>query len=396
MHFATINGVTLRYRIAGDPHGPGIVFVNALGTDLTIWDGVIARLPQGYRMIGYDTRGHGLSSMAGGSLSIDDLARDLLGLMDHLGLSDAVLCGVSVGGLIAQRVASLAPERVRGLVLCNTGARIGTAEMWDERMALIARDGLEVEADAILERWVTAPFRAAHPAALAGYRAMLTRTPLAGYLGICAVLREADLTRETKGLSTPTLCIAGAGDVATPPMLVQALAALIKGAVYRELSHCGHLPSIEQPEACAKAIAAFLDAQEGAPEPPSGETARYASGMMARRKVLGDDHVNRAMARMTTMDAAFQRFITEGAWGTVWSGRQFTLRERSIVTLALLAAAGQDEEVAMHLRATANTGATEADVAEVLMHVAVYAGVPRANHALKIAREVFAPKAEEA
>lgn len=117
---------------------------------------------------------------------------------------------------------------------------------------------------------------------------------------------------------------------------------------------------------------------------------RYKTGMNVRRKVLGDAHVDRASAQMTDLDADFQAFITEGAWGSVWSRPNFTLRERSIVTIALLAALGQDDEVAMHVRATANTGATKDDICEALMHVAVYAGVPAANHAFKIVKKVFA------
>ncbi|MEM8820589.1 MAG: 3-oxoadipate enol-lactonase [Pseudomonadota bacterium] len=404
MQFADLGAATIRYRIEGDPRGPAILFANALGTDLTVWDEVVARLPRGYAMIGYDKRGHGLSSVPAGALSIDDHASDLLRLIDHLGVEEAVICGVSVGGMIAQRAAVRAavraPERVRGLILCNTGAWIGSAEMWAERMAQIARDGLEVQADAVMERWFTAPFRSAHAAMLAGYRAMLTRTPQAGYLATCAALRDADLTDGTRSLKTPTLCIAGdgagAGDLATPPQRVRDLAALIEGAQYEELTGCGHLPMIEQPDACAAVIARFLETLDEALTTSPGETAGHAKGMNARRRVLGDAHVDRAVANTTAMDAAFQRFITEGAWGSVWSGRHFTLRERSIVTLALLAAAGQDDEVAMHLRATANTGATQADVAEALMHVAVYAGVPKANHALKIARQVLEPKPEDA
>ena len=117
---------------------------------------------------------------------------------------------------------------------------------------------------------------------------------------------------------------------------------------------------------------------------------RFETGMKARREVLGNAHVDRAQAASTPFDAPFQTLITESAWGTVWSSPQWTKRERSMVTIALLAALGQDEEVAMHVRATANTGATEEDIREALMHVAIYAGVPAANHAFKIAKNTLA------
>ncbi len=122
---------------------------------------------------------------------------------------------------------------------------------------------------------------------------------------------------------------------------------------------------------------------------------RYDTGMATRRRVLGDAHVDRAEAAKTEFDAPFQRLITEGAWGTVWSSDGISLRERSMLTLALLAATGNFEEIPMHIRATARTGATKADVQEVFQHVAIYAGVPRANHALKLAKQTYAEMEEQ-
>jgi 4-carboxymuconolactone decarboxylase len=117
---------------------------------------------------------------------------------------------------------------------------------------------------------------------------------------------------------------------------------------------------------------------------------RYDEGMRVRRSVLGDAHVDRAEARKTDFDAPFQEFITESAWGKVWTRKEFTPRERSIVTIALLAGLGNYEELALHVRATKNTGATQEDIREAMLHVAVYAGVPRANHAIKIIKEIYA------
>ncbi len=122
----------------------------------------------------------------------------------------------------------------------------------------------------------------------------------------------------------------------------------------------------------------------------STASGRYANGLETRRAVLGDAHVDRAQANQTAFDEPFQRLITESAWGTVWSGQEWSKRERSMVTIALLAALGHDDEVAMHIRATANTGATREDIREALMHVAIYAGVPAANHAFKIAKATYA------
>ncbi|MEO1491849.1 MAG: 3-oxoadipate enol-lactonase [Pseudomonadota bacterium] len=387
MKFVELDGAVLRYRVAGDPRGPAVVFANSLGTDLTIWDEVVARLPQGYRMVGMDKRGHGLTSLPGGSVTIADHAGDVLRLMDHLGIDEAVIAGVSVGGLIAQKVAALSPARVRGVVLCNTGAKIGSDQIWNPRIEMATTQGLEPMADAVMERWFTPPFHADRATELAGYRAMLTNTPALGYAATCRAIRDEDLTESTRALSVPALCIAGSGDLATPPELVQTLAGLIDGAEYLEIAECGHIPMVEQPDQCADAIAGFLAGFE--------DGAALSRGTATRRKVLGGAHVDRSVANATAMDTAYVQFITEGPWGSVWSRKYLPLRLRSMLTVSLLAAIGQEEELKLHLRATANTGATEDDIAEAMLHVAVYAGVPRANHALKIAKEVFAELREE-
>lgn len=251
MSFATLDGVALHYR-----HLPGaatpVVFLNSLGTDFRIWDEVIARLAPGTPTLCLDKRGHGLSDE--GPVTMDLLVADVAALMDHLGLGPALLCGVSVGGMIAQGLAAARPDLVSGLVLCCTGARIGDAEGWNARIETVRRDGIAAMAETILERWFSARFRAERTAALAGYHNMLTRTPAAGYAAVCAAIRDSDLTETTRRLRLPARCIAGAEDRATPPDLVRALAALISGATLEVLPGCGHLPSIEAPEAVARAI----------------------------------------------------------------------------------------------------------------------------------------------
>jgi 3-oxoadipate enol-lactonase/4-carboxymuconolactone decarboxylase len=389
MQFAKINGTVLRYRVCGDPHGPAIIFANSLGTDLTIWDPILPLLPAGYALVGYDKRGHGLSALHNGPLSIETLADDLIALADHLNLPEFVVCGLSVGGLIAQAVAARAPNRLRGLILSDTGAQIGPVEVWEDRIAKVNAHGMEPLADPVMERWFTAGFRAANPDVVAGYREMVARMPAQGYAMMSAAIRDADFHESTAKITTPTLCMVGQDDAATPPALMRKLAGLIAGAEYHEIPDCGHIPPVQQPAACAALITGFMASLDTPSTANAGPSRAYRAGMVQRRKVLGDAHVDAATARATTLDERFQTFITESAWGRVWSGRHFTLRERSLITLALLAALGQDDEVAMHLRAAANTGATPDDIAEALMHVAIYAGVPRANHALKIAKSIF-------
>ena len=394
MQFAKIGTEIIRYRVSGDTRGPVIAFANSLGTDLTIWDAVIDRLPRGYAIVCYDKRGHGLSSMHDQPRSIRDHANDLLGLLDHVGAQHFFVCGVSVGGMIAQQLAVQAPQRVDGLILCNTGAKIGSDEIWNARIEAINRDGhLANAADGILERWFSTDFHATNAAEVAGYKRMLIQTPASGYTATCAAIRDTDLTEMTRTLSVPTLCVAGDQDKSTTPELVKSLADLIDDAAYHEISPCGHIPSIEQPEMLAGLICEFLDRADTFSRSftePRQPLQDVGTGM--RCKVLGHAHVERATQNISEFDRDFQSFITEGAWGRVWSGRHFSLRERSLVTIALLAGIGQDEELALHIRAAQNTGASEDDIKEVLMHVAVYAGVPRANHAIKIAKGIFNEK----
>ncbi len=251
MPFVTLNSVTLHYRYRPGAGVP-VVFLNSLGTDLRIWDAVIARLGADVPLLCLDKRGHGLSDDAPVTMSL--LVEDVSALMNHLGLRHAVICGVSVGGMIAQGLAAAWPDLVAGLVLCCTGTRIGDAEGWNARIETVRRDGIAVMAEAILERWFSTRFRRTQTAALAGYRNMLTRTPAAGYAGVCAAIRDTDFTEQSARLSLPTRCLAGAEDLATPPDLVAALAETIPGASIEILDGCGHLPCIETPEVVARSI----------------------------------------------------------------------------------------------------------------------------------------------
>jgi len=254
MAFVTVNDVTLHYRHSyGD--GIPIVFLNSLGTDFRIWDAVIDQLTVNAPILCLDKRGHGLSD--DGPITMDALVGDVSTLMDHLDMKAALICGVSVGGLIAQGLAAARPDLVAGLTLCCTGARIGDAEGWNARIKAVEDQGIASMAEAILERWFSEGFRSGRLADLAGYRNMLIRTSAVGYAGVCAAIRDSDFTDQAPRITVPTHCIAGAIDLATPPALVQALASMINGAHYEELDNCGHLPSIEQSAATARSISSL-------------------------------------------------------------------------------------------------------------------------------------------
>ena len=256
--FVRANGRLHHVRFRPGDGARAIVFANSLGTDLRIWDGVIQRLPPDAPILTYDKSGHGLSE--GGATTMQDFAEDLAALMDTLDLREALICGVSVGGMIAQALAAARPDLAAGLVLCNTGHRIGTRESWTDRIAALDDSGLDAMADGVLERWFAPAFRHAHPDLVAGCRMMLTRTPDAGYRAVCAAIRDADLTETTSRIACPTLCIAGSHDQATPPAVVRAMADLIERGGYRRFDGVGHLPCIEAPNLLAACLCDRLEA----------------------------------------------------------------------------------------------------------------------------------------
>ena len=258
MSFASIDGVTLHYRLTGRPDGRVLVFANSLGCDLRIWDGVVPSVEENYRVLAYDKRGHGLSDVGRAPYSLVDHVGDLAGLLAWLGIERFGLVGVSVGGMIAQKLAAEHPGRVEALVLCNCGMRIGTPEMWDARIATVQGFGIEFIAEAVLERWFSRSFRAERSAEVAGWRNMLVRTPADGYTGTCAAIRDADLTSEAPSIRAPTLCVAGSADLSTPPELVRRNADAISGARFETIDGVGHLPPLEQPAVLAPMLQSFF------------------------------------------------------------------------------------------------------------------------------------------
>lgn len=250
--FIRCNDLVVHYAFRRGDGGPAIALANSLGTDLRIWDAVVDLIPADIPVLRYDKRGHGLSES--GPISIEILAIDLAALMDRLSLTNALVCGVSVGGIIAQQLATIRPDLVSGLVLSNTSYQIGDPKSWDQRIDALETGGLEPLADGIMERWFSPAFREKENEALAGYRAMLTRTPLRAYIDTCAAIRDADLSEAVRGITVPSLCIAGGEDLATSPASVRALANRIPGAQYTCIDNVGHLPGIEDPQAIAEAI----------------------------------------------------------------------------------------------------------------------------------------------
>ncbi len=251
--------VILHYALDGPEDAPVMVLANSLGSDLRNWDRVVAQLAGQFRFLRYDKRGHGLSELTPAPYQMDDHIGDLVGLLDALDIGAAIVGGVSVGGMIAQGLAARQPKRVRGLVLCDTAHRIGDEALWDQRIRAIQEGGIEALADAILERWFTADFRKHRTDELAIWRHMLVRTPVDGYIGTCAAIRDTDFGPETARIGVPTLAVCGVENGATPPDVVREMAALIPKARFNLIEGAAHLPSIERPEILSKMIADFVE-----------------------------------------------------------------------------------------------------------------------------------------
>lgn len=258
MRFLRANGVALHYEDSGGDD-PLIVFANSLGTDFRIWDKVAGKLGKSYRVVRYDKRGHGLSEATPPPYAMTDHVGDLAALLDALKVKAAVIVGLSVGGVIAQGLAATRPDLVRALVLSNTAHKIGTAESWNARIDTVTKNGIGAIADNVMKLWFTPAFRDPANAEFVGCRNMLVRTPLDGYVGTCAALRDADLTESTRALKVPTLCLVGDQDGSTPPDLVRSTAELIHGAEFRVIAGAGHIPCIEQPDAMTDLIRQFLN-----------------------------------------------------------------------------------------------------------------------------------------
>jgi 3-oxoadipate enol-lactonase len=259
MPFIEVNKVVQYCTIDGSKKSPTLVFSNSLGSDYRIWDPVLPYLKDRFRIIRYDQRGHGLSDAPPAPYAINDLVDDLDGLLEILDIDKAFVCGLSVGGMIAQGLAAAYPGRVRALVLCDTAMQIGPASIWNERIAVIQKDGISALTGPIMERWFSPAFREGRVAEFNGYINMLERTPAEGYIGACCAIRDADLREDAAAIRRPTLVLCGDQDQATPSDLARELAEAIDGARFSLIEGAAHISCVEQPESFARLLIDFWE-----------------------------------------------------------------------------------------------------------------------------------------
>lgn len=377
-----MTAVAVHAVVDGPADAPVVLLAGSLGSTLEMWDPQVPALAERFRVVRYDGRGHGRSPVPAGPYSIEDLVDDAVALLDRLGVATASVVGLSLGGMIALRLAAREPHRVERLAVLCTSAQLGPASAWSERADTVRREGAAAVAPAVVDRWFTAALRVEAPDVVERMRSMVAATPAEGYAGCCEAIAGMDLRDDLPNVSAPTLAIAGADDPATPPEHLSAIVAAVPGARLVVLPRAAHLASWEQADAVNAALLVHLSAART-------DDARHAAGMRVRRSVLGDGHVDRAVAATTALTAPFQDLITRYAWGDVWSRDGLDRRTRSMITLAVLAALNHEKELGMHVRAALTNGVTEQEISEVLLHTAVYAGVPAANGAFAVAQQVI-------
>ncbi|WHX21119.1 3-oxoadipate enol-lactonase [Streptomyces malaysiensis subsp. malaysiensis] len=417
------------HDLSGPPTAPPLILGPSIGTSLAVWEPQLPPLTRTHRVLRWDLPGHGGSPAAllpsDGSATIGDLAALVLRLADEQGWERFAYAGVSIGGAVGLHLAAHHPERLTSLAVVCSSARFGDPAAWRERAALVRAEGTEAMVASRPGTWFSHGF--AHTPVGAALIEDLRATDRAGYAACCDALAAYDITADLERIAVPTLVVAGRDDPATPPAHARRIADAVPGASLLEVAGAAHLAGVERPEPVTAALLAHLtdstaqphdDAtarpqndtpHKDAPSRPQNDTrhdevphthtphdttphtapSRHAAGMAVRRDVLGNAHVDRAVARTTPFTARFQDFITRYAWGEIWTGDGLDRRTRSCITLTALIAHGHDAELAMHIRAALTNGLTREEIGEVLLQSAIYCGVPAANSAFATAQRVF-------
>jgi len=393
----------VHHHITGAGTAPTLILAPSLGTSLAVWNPQVAALAATHRVVRFDLPGHGGSpaDLIDAGATIADLGRLVLDLADELGAERFAYAGISLGGAVGVWLAAHQPQRLDKLAVVCSSARFGDSRGWEDRAALVrANKSTNPIADSTGTRWFTPSFQN-HPIARALTDDLRAADPDA-YAACCDALAAYDARADLSRITTATLVVAGRNDPATPVAHARELADGIPDASLTEVAHAAHLANVEQPQAVLAALTGHFTA--GRPDkaggefragpPPSlsasaGDAARYADGMRVRRAVLGDAHVDRAIAQTTPFTAVFQDFITRYAWGEVWTRPGLSRKTRSCITLTALVAHGHHEELAMHVRAALRNGLTPAEIQEVLLQSAIYCGVPAANAAFAITNRII-------
>jgi len=369
--FADSGGCRIYYRLEGAAGRPLLVLVHSLGADHGMWDPQVPALLSRFQVLRLDLRGHGASDAPAGDYTIAQLAHDVLAAVDSTGHDRFAYCGLSLGGMIGQWLGAHTGGRIERLVLANTSPRVADPSLFETRRATVLERGMRAIEDAVMQRFFSARTLASGNQVAESVRTVLLATSPVGYAGCCAAIRDMDHCPLLDRILTPTLVIGGDQDASTPWVgHGAALASGIPGALTVQLA-ATHLSNVERPGAFTAALFDFL-----LPEMPEDT---LQAGFAVRRSVLGEAHVDRSTAAATEFTRDFQEMITRYAWGTVWTRPGLDRRVRRLLVLAMTASLGRWEEFRLHVRSGLNSDLEMADLKEVLLQVAVYAGIPAAN-----------------
>ncbi|MBX9620387.1 MAG: 3-oxoadipate enol-lactonase [Hyphomicrobiales bacterium] len=390
------NGTELFFDLTGPADAPVVAFSNSLGTTLEMWDGQAEALARRYRVLRYDTRGHGRSQLIDQPTSLDDLADDLAGLLAALHIDKAHIVGLSLGGMTGQTMGFRHPARVSSLTLMATAAIMPDTQLWNQRIEQSRGKGCGSLVDGVMARWFTARTIRDHPDLVAPVKQRFAAISGIGYAVCCQAIRDMDLRAHLPRIAAPTLVISGADDPATPVADGSAIAALIPGAEFVVIPNAAHLLNIEQKAIVNRHLIAWLDLQAGSPPAAPGGVS-FEAGLANRKSVLGAEYVERALDRAGAYGRPFQDFITRIAWGEIWGDPTLPRKTRSLLVLAITLALNREEEFKLHLRPAIETnGVTMEELRALLMQSAIYAGVPAANSAMRWVRDVLGDKIAEA
>jgi 3-oxoadipate enol-lactonase/4-carboxymuconolactone decarboxylase len=401
------DGPPLQYRFDGPDTGPVLVLGPALGATWHMWDRQLPALSATWRVLRYELPGHG-GAPAEPASSVDDLARRLLAVLDDEGVDTFGYAGCALGAAIGARLALLRPDRVAALALVSAAARFNTADMWRKRGVVVRANGLGRTAEATPQRWFTEAFLATQPAITDWAVRMVATTDQECYVAACEAVAAFDIRDALGSISVPTLVVAGADDTETPPADARQLVAGIPDARLAVVPATGHLAPVEEPAAVGDLLAThFATAWQDpapaapplpaspmppvpAPRPPAAATAdRLAEGRRLRSELIGDSALaDRPPAGADGFGSGFDALATRYAWGEIWGRPGLDRRTRSAVTLTALTATGQLGELADHVRGALRIGLSPTEIEEVLLHTAVYCGLPAARAALAAARTV--------
>ncbi len=392
---------------------PLLVLGPSLGTSATtLWSACATHLTDAFDVVGWDLPGHGHNAaVPGEGFTMAELAAGVLGVVDDLltqrgepGGSFAY-AGDSVGGAVGLQLMLDAPDRVASAVLLCTGAQIGDAQTWAGRMGQVSVSGTPVMVAGSAERWFGAGFLEREPERGAALLHALQDADDEGYVQVCGALAHFDVRGRLGAITAPVLAVAGEEDVATPPEKLREIADGVRDGRFVALPGVAHLAPAEAPEAVARLLREHVlgEAPDADPAPGQGPSEAppsadrsgltlgevHAAGMVVRREVLGDAHVDRAVGSTTGLTRDFQELVTQYAWGSIWTRPGLDRRSRSLITLTALVARGHHEELAMHVRAARTNGVTVEEITELLLQTAIYCGVPDANTAFRIAQRVL-------